>query len=285
MKAYLWMFMALFFIFSCRKNNLTDNIQSAQDNAALETEFGNIYDVVTGYAQEDELTGKTDGDKILPSGAVVTFQDSLFSSQDGDPLEFTIDYGPLKNVAPKGLLCKDGRYRSGKIHVSLKEKFGTPDNQIIINITDADKYYVGNGTNMYQLTGTKTINRIGSQKKWIITVSNASLQTDKGTIRWTATRTLEQSIDVPGSIGDEYQIYGNASGINAEGESFSVAVISPLIKRIQLGCLSTFVSGIWTLKNSSGDQLTVDYDPYLNKACDRTIRVQYNNKSRIINVW
>lgn len=95
---------------SCRKADLQESIQSAQDNASVETEFGNIYDVSSGYAQEDGLTGKTDADKILPSGAVVSFQDSLFTSQDGNPLEFTIDYGALKTTTPKGLLCKDGRY-------------------------------------------------------------------------------------------------------------------------------------------------------------------------------
>jgi hypothetical protein len=271
---------------ACRKRtDITESIRSAQDNASVETEFGNIYDVSTGYAQEDGLTGKTDADKILPSGAMVTFQDSLFFSQDNSPVVFTIDYGDLKATAPKGLLCKDGRYRAGKIHVSLKEKFGTADNQIVITIANADGYYVGNGTNMYQLTGTKTITRQGSQKKWSTVVNNATLQTDKGTIAWSANRTIEQTVDVPGAIGDEYTVTGTAQGTNAEGESFSANITTPLVKRLQIGCLSTFVSGIWTLTNSKGDVFSVDYDPYNNAACDKTVKVKYNNKEKIITVW
>jgi len=271
-------------LISCRKADLEESVQSAQDNASVETEFGNVYDVASGYAQEDGLTGKTDA-TILPSGAVVTFQDSLFVSQDGDPLEFTIDYDTLKTTAPKGLLCKDGRYRAGKIHVSLKEKFGTADNQIVITIAAADNYYVGNGTDMRKVTGTKTVTRQGSAKTWSVDVSNATLETSKGTIQWNANRTLTQTVDVAGVMGDEYTISGSAQGTNAQGESFSVVTTKPLVKKLQVGCLSTFVSGALTLTNSKGKTFAIDYDPYNNQACDKTAKVTYNNKERIITVW
>jgi hypothetical protein len=279
-------FFIVLIIQACRKkNDIGDSIRSAQDNASVETEFGNIYDVASGFAQEDTRTGKTDADKILPSGAIVSFQDSLFFSQDGSPVLFTIDYGDLKTTAPKGLLCKDGRYRAGKIHISLKEKFGTADNQMIITISDADKYYVGNGTNMYQLTGTITTTRQGSLKKWSTVVNNATLQTERGLISWNASRTIEQTVDVSGALGDEYTVTGSAQGTNSEGETFVANITTPLVKRLQTGCLSTFVSGVWTLSNAKGDVFSVDYDPYNNAACDKTIKVKYNNRERIISVW
>ncbi len=272
------------FLISCRKGTLNESIQSAQDNVSIETELGNIYDAASGYAQEDGLTGKTDA-TVLPSGAIVTFQDSAFVSQDGTPLTFTIDYGALGSTAPKGLLCKDGRYRAGKINVSLKEKFGTADNQITVSIPSANDYYVGNGTDMRKVTGTKTVTRQGSAKTWSVVVSNATLETQNGTIQWNANRTLTQTVDVPGAFGDEYTITGSAQGVNAKGEAFSVVTTEPLVKKIQIGCLSTFVSGVLELTNSKNEKFTIDYDPYNNSACDKAAEVSFRNRKRIINVW
>jgi len=269
---------------SCRKAALEESIQSAQDNVSVETEFGNVYDAASGYAQEDGLTGKTDA-TVLPSGAVVTFQDSAFVSQDGTPLTFTIDYGVLGSSAPKGLLCKDGRYRAGKINVSLKEKFGTADNQIVITIASTNDYYVGNGTDMRKVTGTKTITRQGSAKTWNMVVANATLETQNGTVQWNANRTLTQTVDVAGAFGDEYTISGSAQGVNAKGEAFSVQTTQQLVKKVQIGCLSTFVSGILELTNSKGDKFTINYDPYNNAACDKAVEVAFNNKKRIVNIW
>jgi hypothetical protein len=276
---------------SCRKREFNDSIQSAQENARIETEFSNIYDIVSGVAESDGRTGKTDADSILPSGALLIFSDSAFvstgNSPDGDPAEFIIDYGAFGNTVPAGVLCKDGRYRAGKIHVSMRDRFNTADNQFIITISDADGYYVGNGTDMYKVKGTETVTRIGNQKKWTTDVNDAIMQTDEGEVRWSANRTLTFLVDNPFTIwGDKYQIEGNAAGFNSDDVGYTLTITKPLLKEIRLGCASTFTQGILELKNSSSNnKLTLDYDPYENGNCDRIAKASFLNYDKIITIW
>jgi hypothetical protein len=267
---------------SCRRN-VSESLQSAEDNAAIETEYAQVYDVVCDYAQTDYHTGKTD-DYILPSGATVTFADTTFD--DGDGIEFTLDYGPLDHGTNyKGILCKDGRYRAGKIHVGMTARWSQTPSTIIITISTADAYYLGNGTKMYQLSGLKTVEHT-SATSYTFTVSNATLQRDNGTVTWSAERTITQTYDSPnGWYNDEYEITGSAEGTNVNGIHFSANIVTPLKKKLTLGCLSTFVKGDIMLTNSNGKVLDINYDSYSNEACDKAVTVTYNGHSNIIQVW
>ncbi len=267
---------------SCRRE-LAESIQSAEDNAAIETEYAQVYDVVADYASTDTRTGKTD-DNILPSGASVSFADTTFT--DGDGIEFTIDYGVLDHGASfKGILCKDGRYRAGKIHVSMDHHWSDTPVTINITISTADEYYVGNGTKMYKLSGLKTITR-SSATSYSVTVTNATLQRDNGTISWSSNREITQTHDAgAGWYDDEYEISGSASGTNVNGVTFTVNTVTPLKKKLTLGCLSTFVSGDLMLTNSNGKMLEINYDSYNNEACDKSVTITYNGTTKVIQVW
>jgi hypothetical protein len=267
---------------SCRKE-LSENIQSASDNAAIETEYAQIYDVVADYASSDPRTGKNE-DLILPSGAVVTFADTTFD--DGDGIEFTLDYGPLDHgTSYKGILCGDGRYRAGRIHVGMNNRWNTFPVVLNVTISTADEYYVGNGTKMYKVSGNKTIQRDNATSYRVI-VTNATMQRDNGTISWDSDRSITRTHDAgPGWYNDEYEISGSASGTNANGGSFIVATLHPLKKKLTLGCLSTFVKGELTLTNGNGKVLNINYDTFNNEACDKTVTVTYNGQSKDIQVW
>lgn len=267
---------------SCRKE-FSESVQSASDNAAIETEYSQIYDVVADYASTDHRTGKTD-DMILPSGANVTFADTTFD--DGDGIEFTIDYGPLDHgTSYKGILCGDGRYRAGKIHVGMNNRWTNFPVTLNVTISTADDYYIGNGTKMYKLSGNKTIQRNNATSYRVI-VDNATLQRDNGTVTWASDRNITRTYDAgPGWYNDEYEISGGASGTNANGGTFMVATLHPLKKKLTLGCLSTFVAGELTLTNGNGKVLDINYDSFNNEACDKTVTVTYNGQSKEIQVW
>ncbi len=290
-KVGLFLLLVVLSLSSCRKREFNDSIQSAKENAQIETEFSNIYDLVSGVAESDGRTGKTDADSILASGAILTFSDSSFvatgNNPDGDPAEFVIDYGSLGNSVPAGRLCKDGRYRAGKIHVSMRDRFNTADNQFVITIADADGYYVGDGTEMYKVTGQETVTRQGSQQKWITDVNDAIMETDGGKVRWSATRTITFVTDNPFTIwGDKYQITGNAAGFNSDEVGYTLTITKPLVKEIRIGCASTFTEGVIELQNSSSNsKLTLDYDPYDNANCDRVARASFLNYDKIITIW
>ena len=280
----IWVTIAATVFTSCRKE-ANESIQSAQDNAAIETEYSQVYDVVADYVSTNPKTGKTD-DLILPSGATVQFGDTTFT--DGDGIDFTINYGPLDHGgATKGILCKDGRYRAGKINVSMDHRWSDINfpNHIYVSIATSDEYYVGNGTKMYLLSGLKTITR-NSTTSYSVEVTNATFQRDNGTINWNSSRTVTLSYDAgSGWYNDEYTITGSASGTNVNGVTFNVTTETPLKKKLTLGCLSTFVAGKLLLTNSNGKVLSINYDSYNNEACDKAVTVTYNGHSSVIQVW
>jgi hypothetical protein len=272
----------LIFIASCRKE-VQESIQSAEDNAQIETEYAQIYEVVTDYAANNSRTGKTD-DYMLPSGAMVTFTDTTFD--DGDGVDFLIDYGPLNHSGSyKGILCKDGRYRAGVVHVGLSNHWSNIPSTLTIAISSADNYYVGNGNKMYKITGTKVVNRT-SDSSYTVTVTDATLQRDNGIAYWNANRTITRTFDAgQGWLNDEYTITGSATGTNANGVAFTAQTVTPLLKKLSVGCLSTFVAGKLVITNSNGNTFSIDYDVFGNKECDKTVNVTYNGKTRTITLW
>lgn len=266
---------------SCKKTS-SPTYQSAEDSAQIENEFAQISETVSDYVANDARTGKTD-DFLLPNGAVVSFQDSIFS--DGDGLAFTIDYGPLGNATLKGRQCKDGRYRAGKIHVGLENRWSQIPCSVTVAITSSDEYYAGNGLSMYRITGDKTLVRT-SDSTYSVEVSNATMQRANGTVTWNAQRIVTITFDAgPGWLNDEFTISGSSYGTNANGEQFSAQILSPLVKKLSVGCMSTFVAGRIFLTNADGKELEVDYDSFGNAACDKIVTVSANGKSRNITLW
>lgn len=263
---------------ACKKDKAetTETIVSAEDNSTLESEFTSLFDVADDFSSNDRRTRA--GNTILPSGAVVTFDDSSFT--DGDGVSCTIDFGPLKTSAPRGILCLDGRFRAGKIHLNISQRYAQDSAQVEVVINDSDQYYAGNnGAEMTHISGILTITRIESTVLRIV-ASNAKATNDKGTVSWQSSRTITKLVDAgPGILGDQFSISGSASGVNRNGENFTVSINDPLLKRVELGCARTFVKGKITLSNTStGKSISIDYDPYSNQACDLIAKATINGR-------
>lgn len=269
---------------ACKKSSLEvlETITSAEDNATAESEFASAFDLGDDIASTDSRLKKA-GSALLPSGAVLNITDSLFT--DGDGKAFDVDFGPLGTAAPFGRLCADGRYRSGKIHFTLSGPYATVGSVLVIELVDADKYFCGNGSEMTQITGTKTITRTQSNQ-FTVQVSNGKAINSRGTVQWQANRSVTRTKDAgPGLLGDVFEITGNASGTNRDGERFTVSIDLPLKKKVEPGCAQTFIKGKLTLRNlDSGKEIKIDYDPFGNEACDRTAKATINGKDRIFTV-
>lgn len=270
--------------YSCSKDRkeTLETIVSAEDNATAENEFTSMFDVADDVSSNDTRTRA--GNTILPGGAVVTFTDSSYS--DGDGVDFTIDFGAYKTTAPHGLLCNDGRYRAGKIHISSSNRYSVVGAVFTVEATNADGYYGGSdGTNMTQLTGVLTITR-STTNSVNIKVTNASAKNDNGTVYWQSDRTITKTLDNgAGLIGDEFDVTGSASGVNRKGESFTITIDQALHKKVAAGCARTFVSGKLTLTNAtSGKTIKIDYDPYNNGLCDLIAKATINNKEYFFTV-
>lgn len=266
------------FITGCSKDReeTAETYVSAEDNSTAENEFTSLFDVADDFSSNDARTRA--GNTILPNGVIVTFSDSLFT--DGDGVECTVDFGEIKTTVPKGTLCKDGRYRAGRIHLSLTKRYFLDSAEVIITAHDSDNYYGGSdGVNLTKLTGTMHLTRL-SDMSVKIDVIDAKAINDKGTVSWQSTRTITKLVDNgPGILGDQFQVTGSASGTNRNNENFTVTIDEPLVKKVEIGCARTFVKGKITLTNTSSSKtLKIDYDPFNNQACDLTVKVTINNK-------
>lgn len=263
------------FLFSCKKETL-ETITSAEDNSTAESEFSSAFDLGDDVATNEGRL-KKGGSTILPSGAILTITDSLFS--DGDGKEFTVDFGPLGSGIPHGMLCGDGRYRAGKVHFSLSGPYLNVGSILTITIDESDNFYGGNGAEMTKISGTKVITRTQTNQ-YTVVVSNGKAVNDKGTVTWASNRTVTRTYDAgPGLLGDVFEVTGSASGTNRNGDDFTVTIDVPLKKKIQVGCANTFIKGKLTLKNTdTGKSILIDYDPYNNEACDRTAKATINGK-------
>ena len=266
------------FLVGCRKNKneTLETIVSAEDNSTAENEFTSLFDVADDFSSNDRRTRA--GNTILPSGAVLTFQDSSYT--DGDGVEATIDFGPIKNTVPKGKICQDGRFRAGKIHISSNRRYFLDSAELLITVSDSDKYYAGSdGVSLTQLIGTVKIKRVDATTLKI-DVMDARAINDKGTVAWQSSRTIIKLVDAgAGILGDQFQITGEASGINRNGGNFTVKIDLPLLKKVEMGCARTFVKGKITLSNTStGKTISIDYDPYNDQACDLFAKATINGK-------
>ncbi|HEY1046560.1 MAG TPA: hypothetical protein VGF79_08980 [Bacteroidia bacterium] len=263
---------------SCRKDtkDTLETIESAEDNSTAENEFTSLFDVADDFSSNDSRTRS--GNTILPSGAVVNFSDSTFN--DGDGVECTIDFGQLKSTTPKGILCNDGRYRAGVVHLSISKRYLQDSSVVEISAGDADNFYAGSdGVNLTKLTGTLKVTRT-SANSLRIEVINARAINDKGTVSWQSVRNITKTLDNgAGILGDQFEVTGQASGVNRNGENFTVSIDVPLVKKVEMGCARTFIKGKITLTNaSSGKTIKIDYDPFNDGRCDLTAKATINNK-------
>lgn len=260
-----------------------ETIDSAEDNAIIETEFTALYDLLDDLAETDNKLRKK-GSTILPSGAEVFYLDTLWS--DGDGIEVLVDFGPLGETEPKGLLCKDGKYRAGKIKATLSKPFNEVGSSFIAKLNEEDAYFSGDGSEMVQLSGTLGIYRIGENTINIDVVNGLATKEDR-VIKWTlANRTIRRTLDAgPGLWGDQLEITGDAQGVNRNGEEFSVTIDEPLLKKMESGCAQTFVKGKLTISvGMSGKTIVVDYDPFNDEACDRIAGAYVNGKETTFTV-
>jgi len=256
-----------------------ETISSAEDFANSETEFAGAFDISDDFnSSETRLRSNSGG--ILPSGAVVDWVDTSFT--DGDGVEYSIDFGPIGSSAPYGRICGDGRFRAGKFTVTLDRRYTEIGAVGVLSIKEDDAYYSGDGITMTQLSGVLTITRL-AEFKVRVEVSNGKASRKGKTWQFSGIKEVENiKPGATGILGDEFKVTGSGSGVNKDGVAYTWNITQPLIKRVEIGCARTFISGIISLVNSGGGTLSVDFDPDPDPAgprCDRKARATINGKS------
>lgn len=253
-----------------------DNIASAEDFAASETEVAGLFDI----SDDANETGMQM--TIVSSGARFNWIDSLSAIK-----VYELDFGPLGTAEPKGKLCGDGRYRAGKVRISVTFPYKAVGAVATIKTNATDPFYSGDGVNMTQVVSDISIKRTATYSFEMIVNSSELIFSDGKTSTHQGTRNVTKisGQTTPGVWGDEYEVTGSGSGVNREGDAYFWNITAPLLKRLQLGCARTFVKGVISIKNeNAGKSLDVDFDPYNNAACDRTAKAIVGSRSVIFTV-
>lgn len=247
-----------------------------------ETQFFATFEAAYDVIATDSRFKKTET-SIIPSNTSIIFLDSTFD--DGDPVDVMVDFGGLGNDVPHGTLCQDGRYRAGKMYISLNQSIESAEFRATVTTTAEDSFYCGNGEEMVQLIG-KMIISLAGPSAIKISVSNATLIDGENESQWKSERIITQIEDGGDGIwGDTYSVSGSASGVNREGEAFNVTIDKPLIKRMEKGCAKTFVEGVLTVSSAENSQkISIDYDPYKNQACDLFAEANLNGRKTIFKI-
>lgn len=240
--------------------NLTD---SAQDQALFENEFSAVFDQIDEVGRNDEDMGGRVETELLPFCA-----DASYDASTGT---LTIDYGQ------DGCLCKDGRIRKGTVTAVFDGKYRTEGTTVTVSLAN---YMV----NDIAVEGSKTITNLGNESgnfRYSYAVRNARITLEDGTtVSWRTDATVERT-EGEGTLtpwDDVYLVTGNSTGVNRRGTNFTVDTQTPLTKKIELGCLRNFVSGILTITDLDNDNvMELNYDPDNDQACDKRATVRFND--------
>jgi hypothetical protein len=259
-----------------------ENIFSAQDNSQAETHFFATFDAAYDVISTDKKFRKSET-TIIPSNTAIEFIDSSFD--DGDGVMVIVDFGSIGSAEPRGTLCQDGRYRAGKMRINVNQSIQSAEFRAVVITTQEDSFYSGNGTDMVQLIGKTTISLTGVAGIRV-KVQDAKVISDDKEFTWTSDKEIIQTKDNGDGIwGDEYIVTGQASGFNRDGDAYTVMIDKPLIKRMETGCASTFISGVETVSAKESSQVvSINYDPFENEACDLYAEANLNGKKTIFKI-
>ncbi len=234
------------FTTSCNKvDQQVDDTSAAADDAFAEsiyTDATNIAD--EAYAGGDGLKSG-DGDNQFLSGCATVTLDTTAT-----PRELIIDFGE------ENCLCRDGRYRRGKIIVTFTGRYRMPGTVITYGF---DEYHVNDN----QVDGTKVITNMGPNQNnnlyYNIEVVGVIYRANNGgTLSWNSSRVREwiQGVFTFTRWDDIYLITGTADGIRPNGQTWEREIINPL--RVDLSC-RWIVSGTMEIQPEGLPLRILDY--------------------------
>jgi hypothetical protein len=272
MKKEIILIIALFIFFeSCKKKETFSN----EDQEILED---NSY-----FEQINDDASKITDDAYFSTTTILVREDQGIRSVLADTVKLiknladstiTVDFGT------NGILCKDGRTRSGKITF----KFSNGYRKVNSSVTQTfDNYKVDNLAISNSSNRKITYNGINSlnQPNWKIQSDLTLTKSNGKVITWKSDRdrVMVQGFNTPLNwLDDVYEISGNASGISGNGIAYNLVINKNLL--IRIGC--RFIQeGIITM-NRSNLSYSVDYgNPLSSNNCDNQATFLINGKSYV----
>lgn len=256
---------------SCKKDKDEDTIEDitdTKDNALAEGHDTDVENMADEAISGTMTNFRENGEYSMLSGCATITRDTTVS-----PKTMTIDFGSTN------CLCRDGRYRRGKVLVSWTGQWRTAGSTHTITY---DQYFVNDN----QLLGSKTRRFDGPDGDgnfyWDVNVNGKMVPAGTAdTVRWTANRrvTWIQGYSTAVRSDDVFLITGGSTGTGRTGLTWSTTITSPLRKEV--GC-RWIVSGVRTVSRADKPTRTIDYG---NGACDNTATVSVRGGTRQITLW
>ncbi|MCF8366776.1 MAG: hypothetical protein K9H16_13390 [Bacteroidales bacterium] len=227
---FLGIFAIALIISSCKKENDAPasgetNTQATEYDALAENIFNDVGDI-SDEAWELSSTNykSTEADTIFFGDCVTVLLDTVAT-----PHEMVIDFGE------ENCLCRDGRYRRGKIINTFSGRYRQPGTVITHGF---DEYFVNDN----KVEGSRVLTNMGYNEddNMYFTIEIEALITlaeQETTISWNASKVREwvEGSDTPRFRRDDvYLITGSASGLRPSGSGWTREIIIPL--RRELNC-------------------------------------------------
>lgn len=260
----------------CKKKStgsIDNESQSILDNALASQEFMSIIPIFHQLAINTKGTGTQNVKTTTTCDTLSRLSgDTLFGSTNHKDPVYTANLGS----GLCGQARPDGKERSGVLNIRLGNKIKTPGTRTIIKIS---QYRVGDLMYSCDSIVLITLNSTSLVTTFQVKVVNGLCKTDLWAIKYSCDFTLNHH--TAASISDSYvSVYGQASGRNRTGKTFSVSIAAttPLLK--YLNC-PYFNSGIEELTPEGYGNRTVDYG---NGDCDNKASFSVNGNSIAFNL-
>ena len=156
-------FLSFTLILGCNNDDvieIRDNHKSTENCISLVSEFLSTFDIIKDVFTSENIFNP-DRLTVLPIGAELVYLDTTFF--DGDGMDVLIRFGDL-GTSPHGLLCKDNKYRSGAILLSLDQDYLLDNSTLKILLSPDEPFYSGDGDHMTKLIGGIKFQSIGNNR-------------------------------------------------------------------------------------------------------------------------
>lgn len=269
----------LFFCFSgCIEETIievTETHAGTEQSLQAYNELLSTYDIIEDFVSSADMFMKKD-ESLLPPEVVVTVIDAIYT--DGDGVEVVLDFGEL-GAEPHGLLCKDKKYRAGKVRITADKPYGDFGAKVSITFPEDNPFYSGSGDKMMRIDGNLIFQRMEDN---LINMHCTSLQFYDGEeeISLVTDLMIEKTNDAGvGIIDDEMSLSGEMLLETVTGQ-VKLTTVSPLKKKYTLDCAQHIIAGHLDVNQSNSvSKITVDFDPMLDEACDNKVSITINGKT------
>ncbi len=286
-------FTGLIFFASCKKDNNTNSTtnpdpqlsaNAAQNDATAEEQFDDVFNISMGVQSSDagQDIGLGTGTNIIYR----TFNTDRTASPDSTARCYTVTVDPKgANEFPKtvtfdfgsGCTGKDGKVRSGKIITVFTGPMRTAGSKATTTFMDYN-------VDTFMVEGTCTIENTstGNKTAWTVTVTDGKITNTKNS-NWVKWNAVHEHAQTEGNstpynpLDDVFQITGNSSGSNSNGNSWSTNITQPLIRKFI--CPWREQGEIKLTRNSGAITAVLDYG---DGTCDNKATVTINGT--IINI-